>query len=207
MSSLLVVPVHPIVGMLGEGKYIPLMVVRPAGPNSSWQRVVYLGGYERPVERFNQAKARAIEVFKDWNRDACIEINDDLLSMSAGQFSEFQKIFSAKTTELYPIDRAVLRFKKDKPVASSDAAARNVEDPLQYAIDAYPAYWRPLPANWNAVDTYRIDSLYPLNDSRLTHARKKLLVPGVRTGGKSFRKDVKEAYETIGQWLKDNPDE
>lgn len=80
-------------------------------------------------------------------------------------------------------------------------------DPLAYAAAAFPAYWRELPANWKAIDTYRIDALFPLNDTRLTHARKKLLVCGTRTGGKSVRKDVAEAYATLKQWLEDNPED
>jgi len=84
--------------------------------------------------------------------------------------------------------------KRDVP--DDSAAAKMAED--------YPAYWRRLPEHWKAVDTYRVDELYPLPSSRLYHARKKLLVPGVRTGGKSLYDDVKEAHRTIGDWLAAN---
>lgn len=71
----------------------------------------------------------------------------------------------------------------------------------------YPTYWRVLPEHWRAVDTYRIDALFPLSSSHLYHARKKLLVPGVRTGGKSLYDDIREAHATLGAWLADNAQE
>lgn len=72
----------------------------------------------------------------------------------------------------------------------------------------YPAYWRTLNPDWLAIDTYRINEMFPVNDDsgRILHARKKLLVPGVRTGGKSMRKDIAEAVATLQQWLDANPE-
>jgi hypothetical protein len=75
----------------------------------------------------------------------------------------------------------------------------------QLATD-FPAYWKPLPAHWKAIDTYRVDDLFPLPSSRLYHARKKLLVPGTRTGGKSVYHDLKEAHRTLGAWLAEQPE-
>lgn len=72
----------------------------------------------------------------------------------------------------------------------------------------YPAYWRLLPEHWQAIDTYRINELFGIKDDsgRILHSRKKLLVPGVRTGGKTMRKDVQEAMATLQQWLDANPE-
>lgn len=81
----------------------------------------------------------------------------------------------------------------------------NDNDALRLAAD-YPAYWKGLPAHWAAIDTYRIDDLFPLPSSRLYHARKKLLVPGTRTGGKSIYSDIKEAHRTLGAWLAEQPE-
>lgn len=84
------------------------------------------------------------------------------------------------------------------------------EDPLASEIEAYPAYWRPLPAHWKAMDFYRVRELFPLpagfESARLDHALKKLLIPGNRTGGKSVYKDLKEAHATLGQWLREHAD-
>lgn len=86
------------------------------------------------------------------------------------------------------------------PVADEQAAAM---------AEKYPAYWRTLPKHWLAVDTYRVNRLFPVDDpsGQLLHARKKLLVPGCRTGGKSVYDDIKEAHATLGAWLADNKPE
>lgn len=81
----------------------------------------------------------------------------------------------------------------------------NDDEAFRMSLD-FPAYWRRLPGHWVAVDTYRVDDLFPLPSSRLFHARKKLLVPGIRTGGKSLYADIKEAHRTLGSWLADQPE-
>lgn len=72
--------------------------------------------------------------------------------------------------------------------------------------ERYPKYFKAIPANWAVLDTYRIAKLFPVEDvsGMILHARKKLLVPGVRTGGKSMRHDVIEARDTLNRWLEDN---
>lgn len=67
----------------------------------------------------------------------------------------------------------------------------------------YPAYWREIPKGWRFIDTYRINQLFPVEDSSgaVLHARKKLLVPGVRTGGKALEKDLREAASTLECFL------
>lgn len=85
-------------------------------------------------------------------------------------------------------------------------AAPTKVDPCTETAEKYPKYYRPLPANWTHVDTYRINALFTVEDTSgmLLHARKKLLVPGTRTGGKSMRDDIKEARDTLNRWLEDN---
>lgn len=65
--------------------------------------------------------------------------------------------------------------------------------------EKYPAYWRAIPAHWTHLDTYRINELFPVEDDSgaILHARKKLLLPGVRTGDKGMLKDVQEAASTL----------
>lgn len=63
----------------------------------------------------------------------------------------------------------------------------------------FPAYWREIPKGWRFIDTYRINQLFPVEDSSgaVLHARKKLILAGVRTGGKSMDKDLREACSTL----------
>lgn len=80
-------------------------------------------------------------------------------------------------------------------------------DPGLELAKRFPKYWKPLPAHWQAIDTYRINELFPVtgdHSGRILHSRKKLLVPGVRTGGKSLNIDITEAHATLGAWLGDN---
>ncbi|UGV19857.1 hypothetical protein PP756_gp61 [Pseudomonas phage VB_PaeP_VL1] len=79
--------------------------------------------------------------------------------------------------------------------------------------DAAPLnrYQRPLPRTWKYLDVYRINMLFPLGEldpsGALDHARKKLMAPGQRSGGKSLWQDVKEARDTLNRWLEDNAGE
>ena len=51
----------------------------------------------------------------------------------------------------------------------------------------------------NAVDIYRVLSLYGVTDPCLQHAIKKLLCAGDR-GAKDIEQDVQEAIDTLGRW-------
>lgn len=75
----------------------------------------------------------------------------------------------------------------------------------------YPKYFKALPqgVSPDAVDTYAIAQMFPVDDpsGAILHARKKLLIPGVRSGGKSMRKDILEARDTLNRWLELNPED
>lgn len=72
----------------------------------------------------------------------------------------------------------------------------------------YPKYYKEIPPGTREVDVYAVCKMFPVNDPSgcINHARKKLLVPGTRTGGKSFRQDIKEARDTLTRWLELNPE-
>lgn len=74
--------------------------------------------------------------------------------------------------------------------------------------DKYPKYYKAIPAGVTEIDVYAVCNLFPVNDATgcINHARKKLLVPGTRTGGKSFRDDIREARDTLNRWLELNPE-
>ena len=71
--------------------------------------------------------------------------------------------------------------------------------------ELYPKYYKPLPAGVDPteVDTYVINLMFPVEDATgcIIHARKKLLIPGVRSGGKSMLKDVIEARDTLNRYI------
>lgn len=69
----------------------------------------------------------------------------------------------------------------------------------------YPQYYKEVPSHVprDEVDTYVVNMMFPLVDDTgiLLHARKKLLIPGVRSGGKTHVKDVTEARDALNRWL------
>ncbi|WP_369090335.1 hypothetical protein [Massilia sp. X63] len=69
--------------------------------------------------------------------------------------------------------------------------------------DKYPKYYKRTPGDTTVLDTYAVNMMFPVDDPTgcILHARKKLLVPGTRTGGKSLRDDIKEARDTLTRYL------
>ena len=117
------------------------------------------------------------------HRDLLVKAANKLSNMGQSQLSEPLFELITKLPDTAPVDTEAEQLAKD-----------------------FPAYWKPLPEHWRAIDTYRVDDLFPLPSSRLYHARKKLLVPGCRTGGKSVYHDLKEAHRTLGAWLAEQPE-
>ena len=71
--------------------------------------------------------------------------------------------------------------------------------------DKYPKYYKDV-SELTEIDVYQTHSLFGIYDSSgcIQHASKKLLLSGVRTGGKSKADDIKEARDTLTKWLQIN---
>lgn len=71
--------------------------------------------------------------------------------------------------------------------------------------ERYPKYHKDT-RGMTSVDVYAVHMLFDLQDPSgcLHHASKKLLLSGVRTGGKSKVEDIKEARDTLTRWLELN---
>ena len=71
--------------------------------------------------------------------------------------------------------------------------------------DKYPKYYKKT-NGVEAIDVYAVHQLFNIQDPSgcIQHASKKLLLSGVRTGGKSAYDDVKEARDTLTRWLEIN---
>lgn len=81
-----------------------------------------------------------------------------------------------------------------------------LEDEQQEAKEKkYDIYFKDV-SNLNEVDVYQVHSLFNVLDASgcLHHASKKILLPGVRTGGKERYKDIEEARDTLNRWLEIN---
>lgn len=93
--------------------------------------------------------------------------------------------------------------KKD-PIKDADVPARRDSDvPLS---ELYPKYYKAIPKGWDSIDVYGVHHLFAIDDpaGMIQHASKKLLLSGVRTGGKTQRDDIREARDTLNRWLQMN---
>ena len=73
--------------------------------------------------------------------------------------------------------------------------------------ELYPKYYKDF-SDVNEADVYLVHDRFKIEDHSgcLHHASKKLLLSGVRTGGKSKFDDVREARDTLNRWLEINKD-
>lgn len=73
--------------------------------------------------------------------------------------------------------------------------------------DKYPQYYKNV-GDMAEIDVYAVHQLFNIQDpsGAIQHSSKKLLLSGVRTGGKSQFKDIKEARDTLTRWLQLNPE-
>lgn len=71
--------------------------------------------------------------------------------------------------------------------------------------ELYPKYFKPV-TELDEVDVYQVHELFQVTDfsGAIHHASKKLLLSGVRTGGKSKFDDIREARDTLNRWLEIN---
>lgn len=68
--------------------------------------------------------------------------------------------------------------------------------------DLYPKYYKNV-KDIESIDVYMVHQLFAVDDpsGAIQHASKKLLLSGVRTGGKSKADDIREARDTLTRWL------
>ena len=65
---------------------------------------------------------------------------------------------------------------------------------------SYEKYFKDV-SGYDVIDVYRAHRIFGLTDEALCHASKKLLLSGVRTGGKTLEQDVREARDSLNRWL------
>lgn len=86
-------------------------------------------------------------------------------------------------------------------------AEAQVQDKKKSMSFRYPKYYKDV-SHLTEIDVYGVHSLFNIQDPSgcIQHASKKLLLSGVRTGGKSKFKDIEEARDTLNRWLELNPE-
>jgi hypothetical protein len=74
--------------------------------------------------------------------------------------------------------------------------------------EKYPKYYKKIPIGMTEIDIYAVCQLFNVSDTSgaIHHAIKKLLLSGVRTGGKSVHSDIREARDTLNRFLQMHPE-
>lgn len=92
----------------------------------------------------------------------------------------------------------------DECLASQDALIHPPEA-TQSLSEKYPQYYKPV-GHLTEIDVYAVHHLFNIQDpsGAIQHSSKKLLLSGVRTGGKSAYDDIREARDTLTRWLQLN---
>jgi hypothetical protein len=77
--------------------------------------------------------------------------------------------------------------------------------PTSPMAQKYPKYYKDV-SELEEADVYMVHHLFQINDPAgcIQHASKKLLLSGVRTGGKSKADDIREARDTLNRWMQIN---
>lgn len=72
----------------------------------------------------------------------------------------------------------------------------------QTMVEKYPKYYKSV-VGISEIDVYHVHHLFDIQDpsGAIQHASKKLLLSGVRTGGKSKYDDIREARDSLNRWL------
>ena len=89
---------------------------------------------------------------------------------------------------------------------NAEQVTRNkVSEEVESLAQLYPAYYKDV-SHLNEIDVYAVHHVFNIQDpsGALHHASKKLLLSGVRTGGKSVLKDIREARDTLTRYLQLN---
>ena len=64
----------------------------------------------------------------------------------------------------------------------------------------YDKYFKDV-RHLDTIDVYRVLDLFGVTDHALGHAAKKILLCGVRTGGKNEMQEIIEARDTLNRWI------
>lgn len=79
---------------------------------------------------------------------------------------------------------------------------KNIPPEPMTMAQKYPKYYKSV-KGLESVDVYTVHQLFNIQDPSgcIQHASKKLLLSGVRTGGKSAIEDITEARDTLTRYL------
>lgn len=104
---------------------------------------------------------------------------------------------------------ALAHFEEDMRHATGESISphytENADRKSKSLSTLYPKYYKDV-SGVEEIDVYATHLLFGVEDASgaIQHASKKLLLSGVRTGGKSKFDDIREARDTLSRWLELN---
>jgi len=120
-------------------------------------------------------------------------------SKESEQRAKIKKAGKKKSPQVL-IGRAVEHITSGAPVRFSPLDVQRVFGDKKVAVERKHAHYFRSVAGLKELDIYRMLELFGVTDQALGHAIKKLIVPGMRGGGKPADKDVQEAIDTLQRW-------
>ena len=108
----------------------------------------------------------------------------------------------------FPDDWHKTQYTIDEVLSRLHPARITVDKPIPEIAKKYPHYYKDV-RGYDFMDVYAVHKVFDVQDpsGAIQHASKKLLLSGVRTGGKSARKDIMEARDTLNRWLELHPED
>ena len=108
----------------------------------------------------------------------------------------------------FPSDWLTKKHTIDEVLSWIQPARITVDKPIPEIAQKYPHYYKDV-RGYDFMDVYAVHKVFDVQDpsGAIQHASKKLLLSGVRTGGKSARKDIMEARDTLNRWLELHPED
>lgn len=102
----------------------------------------------------------------------------------------------------FPKDFGTTDYTIDDVLSWIQPARITVVKAIPENAQKYPHYYKDV-RDYDFMDVYAVHKVFGVQDpsGAIQHASKKLLLSGVRTGGKSMLKDIMEARDTLNRWL------
>lgn len=125
------------------------------------------------------------------------------INVTLGQLGAFAPGQTGPVQPVFHADKLKVNDVEVQPMKNEYHDRRSTDDRMSYK---YPKYYKSIPTGMVDLDIYAVCQIFQVNDysGAIHHAIKKLLLPGVRTGGKTRRDDIKEARDTLTRWLELN---
>jgi len=142
-------------------------------------------------------------IFKLQNMDQTtveVELAIDDYDLTENAFKYLATFYTDFQYEAKAIAKTLKVMMLDAERTSNTAREVDTEEPNKYAV-----YFKDV-SHLDEVDVYQVNHIFNIQDPSgcIHHANKKLLLSGVRTGGKSKFKDIEEARDTLNRWLEIN---